>query len=122
MAGTTRGSDLLSCNERSSIRTLLTGGGPISCSSLIVSYLCGFFNIAISSAAFIATGKYLRGVAVNPDGRDGLAGREWVELDPAWSREKNGGNVKCVVVGGPAAAIRNFDSISLNINSECIIG
>lgn len=41
--------------------------------------------MAISSAAFIGTGKYFMGVAVNPDGREGLAGREWVELEPPGS-------------------------------------
>lgn len=40
-------------------------------------------------------GKYLRGVAVNPDG---LTGTEWAELD-ACSCEKKEGRVKCEVLG-----------------------
>ena len=54
-----------------------------------------------------------------PDGLEGLAGREWAELE-ACSCEKNGGRVKCEVLGG--VDMWNFDSMSLKEKSECIIG
>ena len=81
------------------ILTRLGGGGVLSsivmtsCILLSGSGLCTFCWAAMRSSVElergIPIGKNLRGVALNPRGRDGLEGREWEEFAVAVNWGKN---------------------------------